>query len=193
MTYPITTTLNRIWACNPCAEGKKRALKAAGKYAPDDEPITYQQIVEAVGFDDALWCCYAEPQHHREWRLFAVWCARQVQPLMTDPRCVQALDAAERHAYGDLTDEGLAVFRKEASWAAPYTPTTFASEADRAAVGAASHDAAFAASYTSNLAAWVATEPYALVFHHRTFTRDFQQTAFIQLVTTGKLPILTKL
>jgi hypothetical protein len=44
----------------------------------------------------------------RELRKFAVWCARQVQHLMTDPRSVAALDVAERHAEGLATDEELA-------------------------------------------------------------------------------------
>ena len=49
----------------------------------------------------------------RELRLFAVWSARQVQHLMTDPRSVAALDVAERHASGEATDEELA-----AAWSA---------------------------------------------------------------------------
>ena len=43
----------------------------------------------------------------RELRKFAVWCARQVQHLMTDARSVAALDVAERHAEGLATDEEL--------------------------------------------------------------------------------------
>ena len=115
-TFPLTTTLNRIWAANPCKEGKKKALRAAGKTAPDDEPITYAQIVEAVGSDEALWCCRAEPQHSRLWRLFAVWCARRVQPADADPRSITALDVAERHANGEASDGELA--RAAASHAA---------------------------------------------------------------------------
>lgn len=115
MTYPLTTTLNRIWACDPCDEGKQRALKAAGKCAPDDEPITFQQIIEAVDLEDALWCCRAEQQHSKEWRLFAVWCARQVQHLMNDQRSLDALDVAERYAHGKATDGEL-----DAAWAAAW-------------------------------------------------------------------------
>jgi len=56
----------------------------------------------------------------RELRKFAVWCARQVQHLMTDPRSVAALDVAERHAEGLATDEELAAARAAgvAAWAA---------------------------------------------------------------------------
>lgn len=118
MSYPLTTTLNRIWACEPCDEGKTRALKAAGKNAPDDEPITYQQIIEAVGIEDALWCCRAEPQYCKEWRLFAAWCARQVQHLMNDQRSIDALDVAELYAHGQATDE-----ERAAAWAAARAAT----------------------------------------------------------------------
>lgn len=133
MTYPLTTTLNRIWACNPCDGGKRRALQATGKNAPDDEPITYQQIVESVGLDDALWCCRAEPQYEREWRLFAVWCARQVQHLMDDERSINALDVVERHAHGEATDEDL-TSAKDAAWDA-------AKDAARAAARSSQRDA----------------------------------------------------
>lgn len=146
-------------------------MKAAGKYAPDDEPITYQQIVEAVGIQDALWCCRAEQQYSREWRLFAVWCARQFQHLMSDQRCIDALDVAERYAYGQATDGELEAAGAAASDAAG--DATWAATAV-----AAAGDAAWAAGWTAT--PWAAAS-------------DDQRAAFIQLVTTGKLPTLTKL
>lgn len=57
----------------------------------------------------------------RELRLFAVWSARQVQHLMTDPRSINALDVAERHVHGQATDEELSASweaAKKAAWAA---------------------------------------------------------------------------
>lgn len=121
----LTTTLNRIRAHHPCKEGWEKLLKGLSKTASDDEPLPFSRIVEINGIDDALWCCRAEPQHDREWRLFAVWCARQVQHLMTDPRSVAAIDVSERYAWGEATDEELATARDaaraaagEAAWAA---------------------------------------------------------------------------
>jgi hypothetical protein len=111
----ITTTLNRIRAHGPCEGGWKKLLTHLGKTAADDEPLPYSVIVESNGLDDALWCCRAEPQYASEWRLFAVWCARQVQHLMKDPRSITALDVAERHAMGQATDEELAAAR-DAAW-----------------------------------------------------------------------------
>ena len=194
MAYPLTTTLNRIWACNPCDEGKRRALRAAGKNAPDDEPITYQQIVEAVGLDDALWCCQAEPQHNREWRLFAVWCARQVQHLMTDERSIAALDVAERHANGEATGEEL-----DAAWAAAWAA---AGAAARAATCASARSAAICA----RAAAWAAAKDAAgaaakdaagaaagaAAWDARAAAMAAQRNAFIQLVTTGELPEIVR-
>lgn len=63
---------------------------------------------------------------------FAVWSARQVQHLMTDPRSLAALDVAERHADGRATDDEL-----HAAWAAAWDAW-----AARVAAGAAAGDAA---------------------------------------------------
>ena len=111
----ITTTLNRIRAHSPCRGGWEKLLRHLGKTHADDEPVPFSVIVASNGLDDALWCCRAEPQHAREWRLFAVWCARQVQRLMTDPRSLAALDVAERFAHGKATQDELSAARG-AAW-----------------------------------------------------------------------------
>ena len=87
----------------------------------------------------------------KELRLFAVWCARQVQHLMPDPRSVAALDVAERHADGKATDVELAEARAAAgdaagaaAWAAARAAAG-AWDAARAAAWAAAWDAAVAA------------------------------------------------
>lgn len=146
----ITTTLNRIRAHGPCREGWEKLLKGLGKTTADDEPLPFARIVEINGLDDALWCCRAEPQHAREWRLFTVWCARQVRHLMTDERSITALDVAERHANGQATDEELAAAwdaAREAAWDA-------AREAARSAAAAAAREAARPA---ADAAAWADT------------------------------------
>ena len=162
--FPLTTTLNRIKACYPCHEGWQAGLRAAGKTEPDDEPISYETILDAVGLEKTLWCCKAEPQHASLWRRYAVWCARQVQHLMIDERSIAALDVAERHANGEATDQEL-----DAAWDA-------ARAAARAAASAAASDAARAASSDAAwAAAWAA-----------------QRNAFIQLVATGELPPIAR-
>ena len=78
----------------------------------------------------------------RDIRLFAVWCARQVQHLMTDPRSIAALDVAERHASNQATDDELAAARA-AAW-----------DAAGDAAGDAAWDAAWDAARTAQ-AAWL--------------------------------------
>ena len=103
----ITTTLNRIREHQPCTDGWAKLLAYLGKTKADDDPLPYAVILKSNGLDDALWCCRAEPQYAKEWRLYAVWCARQVQHLTTDPRSIAAVDVAERFANGEATQAEL--------------------------------------------------------------------------------------
>jgi len=154
----ITTTLNRIRKYGPCREGWEKLLKGLGKTQADDEPLPFARIVEINGLEDALWCCRAEPQHAREWRLFAVWCARQVQHLMEDKRSIAVLDVAERHANGQAADEELAAAR-DAAWEAAREAARAAREAERAAWAAGEAErAARAAREAAQNAAWAAGE-----------------------------------
>ena len=105
----LTTTLNAIRAHSPCVDGWTKLLTHLGKTQADDEPLPFATILDSNGLADALWCCRAAPEHSQTWRLYAVWCARQV----TDP-CA-ALDVAERHANGEATDAELEA-AKYAAW-----------------------------------------------------------------------------
>ena len=145
----ITTTLNRIRDKNPCAPGWEKLLADLGKTMADDEPLTFSRILEINGLNDAVWCMRAEPQHAKEWRLFAVWCARQVKHLITDQKSLDALDVAERHAYGLATDEELAD-ASDAAWA---VANDAASDAAGDAASATASDAAWTAAMD---AAWAA-------------------------------------
>lgn len=122
----ITITLNKIRAHSPCKSGWEKLLRHLGKTHADDEEFPLSVVLDSNGLDDALWCCRCLPEYDREWRLFAVWCARRVQHLMTDPRSIAAIDVAERYAIGDASDDELL-----AAWAAAGT-----------AAGAAAWDAA---------------------------------------------------
>lgn len=141
-----TTTLNAIRAHGPCAKGWTKLLAHLGKTKADDEPLPLLTILDSNGLDDALWCMRAMPEHDQHWRLFAVWCARQVQHLMTDPRSIAALDVAERHARGDATDAELSA-AGAAAWDAARDAAT------RAATRAASC-AASCAAWAARDAAW---------------------------------------
>jgi hypothetical protein len=137
----LTTTLNAIRVHEPCVEGWGKLLAHLGKTGPDDEPVTLATILDSNGFSDALWALRCVTGHDGAIRHYAVWCARQVQHLMSDPRSIAALDVAERYADGLATNDELA-----AAWAA-------AGAAAVAAAGAAARAAAVAA---AGAAAWAA-------------------------------------
>jgi hypothetical protein len=155
----ITTTLNAIRKHKPCIDSWKALLRGLGKTRPDAKPLPFHRIVDIRGLEDALWATRAAPQYDREWRLFAVACARDVQHLMGDPRSVAALDVAERFANGQATQAELDEARgaawaardaaTEAAWAARHAvldtvlPAWAASEAASAAASAAASGRTF--------------------------------------------------
>jgi len=121
------TTLNDIRAHSPCSDGWSKLLNTLGKTKADDEPLSLLTILDSNGLDDALWCARAFKGHDRDFRLFGVWAARQVQHLMTDPRSLNALDVSEQFANGLCDDSARSA----------------AGSAARAAAGAAAGSAAW--------------------------------------------------
>ena len=128
------TTLNKIKEHNPCQDGWETLLKSLNKTEADDDQLRFFHILESNGLEDAIWAMRSAPEYNKEWRLFAVWCARQVQHLMTDERSINAIDVAERYANGLASLEEL-----EAAFAAAW-------DAAWAAARSAARDAAWDAS-----------------------------------------------
>ena len=124
----ITITLQQILAAGPCYDPiAKYGLEKRDR----DVPISFREIAEVAGAQNAIWCfAKALPGHEALKRHFAVDCAERVRHLMKDPRSLQALEVARRHALGQATDEELA-----ARYAA----------AAEAAANAAARDAAWSA------------------------------------------------
>ncbi len=183
MTTPLTTTLAAIRAHGPCEEGWKRLLSHLGKTAADDDQLLMETILDSNGLDDALWCLRAlGDEHHGTFRLYAVWCARQVQHLMSDPRSIYAIDVAERHANGVATDAELYAAR-DAAWAAAWVAARDAAwvaawDAARDAAWVAARDAARDAAWVAaRVAAWDAAWVAA---------RDAQSAKFRQICRAGR-------
>ena len=158
------TTLNKIRAFKPCEDGWKKLLQHLNKTKADDEQLSIITILDSNGMNDALWCLRSVDGYDREIRRYAVWCARQVQHLMTDPRSIAALDVAERYACGHATEDDLRKARDAAEgavWASAGASAGAAWDAARDAAwdaaGAAARDAAGAAWD----AAWAAVEDAA--------------------------------
>ena len=163
----IYTTLNKIRDKHPCDKGWVKLLKSLGKKEADDEPLSLETILHSNGIADALWVTRTLPEHSKKWRLYAVWCARQVQHHMTDERSVAALDTAEAYANGLVSDAELEAARAATSRAAR--------EASREASWAAAWEAAWAA---SREAAWKAAWEAA-----REAAREVQSKEFLRLIS----------
>ena len=145
----ICTTLNKIRDAEPCEEGWKKLLKHLNKKKADSKPLPLSVILEINGLDDTFWAFRTLPEYNNLWRKFAVWCARQVQHLMTDQRSLDALDVAWRHSEGEATDGELAVAQDAAEDAAWYVVGATARAAARAATRAAAGDAVWAAAWAT--------------------------------------------
>jgi len=120
------------------------------KFLPETWSGTIIDIldIKECSFEDRLWVIlHTEFVSDKLMRLFAVWCARQVQHLMTDARSITALDVAEKFANGLATKDEL--------FAARYAARTAARDA---ALDAA-RDAAW---YAASDAAWYAARDAAL-------------------------------
>lgn len=158
---PITITLQKIRDAHPCPSGWEKLLKAKAGVGMDAE-FPLSDVLDSNGLDDTLWCMRCLPEHESLWRLYAVWCARQVQHLMKDKRSIDALDVAERYARGLATDAEIdaacnaaRAALDAAAWAARAAAWA-AAEAARAASGAAA-EAARAAARDAARDAWAAS------------------------------------
>ena len=160
----MKTTLNKIRAHSPCKDGWEKLLKSLNKTGPDDEPLDLLTILDSNGLDDTLWCLRAVEGHEKEIRLYAVWCARQVQHLMKDDRSIEALDIAENYANGLASEKELAAAwsAANAAWAAAWSAANAARATTWAATSAAASAAAWdATSAATSAAAWAANAAWA--------------------------------
>ena len=167
----ITTTLNRIYACDPCNSGWDKLLAYLGKTEPDDEPLPYAVIVESNGIADAQWAMRCEPDHALIWQRYAIWCARRVVCHSTDRRVTAALDAAEGYLDGTVSIEKL----KEAAAAAKAAACAAAARTEAGAAWAEA-GAAWAEAWAAKAAAVAAAEA-------RDAELNAQRTEFLRIVS----------
>lgn len=161
----MQTTLKKIRAHSPCTSGWTRLLTFLGKTKVDDEALLLSTVLQSNGLNDTLWCLRAVDGFEREKRLFAVWCARQVQRPITDPRNLAALDVVEQFANGQASLKELGAARDaawaardaaNAAWAARDAAANAANAANAAANAAWANaaDAAIDAAWAAANAAW---------------------------------------
>jgi hypothetical protein len=143
-------TIETIRSFNPCYD--------PSKYLPEDWSGTVIDLLDRkdIPFQDRLWViCRNDFLSDKLMRLFAVWCARQVQHLTNDERSARAIDTAEAFAHGNATQEDLAAAwaaARDAAWDAAWA---VARAAARDAAWAVARDAAWAAARD---AAWAAAD-----------------------------------
>ena len=144
----MKTNLNKIKAAGACTNGYKKLLKALGKTASDDEPITISYIVDSNGAADAIWCLRTVDAFQQEKQLFAIWCARQVQHFCNHSTKIK-LDELELKIAGkvltanSLPDAAVYADSADSAYAAVAAVSAYAAAA--AAVSAYAADASDAA------------------------------------------------
>lgn len=207
----LSTTLNKIYSLSPNDYKWMELLNYLRKTQPDDEALNFHNILESSGLNFALWCCQSLPEHDKHWRLYAVWCARQVKHLMTVEQSVSALNVAERYANGQATQEEMEKARVAAKRAAVMTASTGVTVANSSAkaaagtteliAGLAARDAACSAADAASIAAGnkafnsIPWSPDEFVYYcesngafdsarHATLllTREAQQAEFLRVV-----------
>jgi len=137
----------KLISLDACEEGIAEAMKYS----------TPQEAWEKVEPLNLIWI-FIEIADDKTKHLFALWSARQVQHLMTDPRSIAALDVKEKWLKGEATDEELKIALEAARYARAAAADAAARAAARAAATAA---AAYAAGYAADAAAYYAADAAA--------------------------------
>ena len=99
----IMITLKQFKSHFLCQQSWRKLLAYLGKTKSDDEPFPASVGLDACGIEDTLWASRYFPEYDNLWRLYAIWCAKQVAHLLTDKRSKRALVIAERFALGRAT------------------------------------------------------------------------------------------
>ena len=147
MFHTTFKALHDAGACSDRYHHLARALGGIRKYGRT-APITLLQILDANGFDDALWALRACPGAERFARELACDYAEHVLPIFErecpdDTRPRVAIDVVRRYARGDATEDELAAAGAAAGAAARAAAWAAADDAWAAtdAARAAAHDA----------------------------------------------------
>ena len=120
----LTTTLSEIRKHGPCPEGWATLLASLNKASADDESLTLLSILDSNGIKDAIWALRAvDSKYDNAIRLFACFCAKYSLDIFEnefpdDKRPRQAIETAERFAYGQATKDELAAAEAAAEAAA---------------------------------------------------------------------------
>lgn len=153
----LTTTLNRIRACEPCRPGWRKLLDYLGKDFDPDAEINLLTLLDSNNVPDLLWTLQATVQDSRRVASqLAIEFAEQALPMFErrypdDARPRRAIQAARDYLDGKIAVEELRAARSDAAYAA--YDAVYAAYADHAAYDAVyAADAAYAAAYSADAA-----------------------------------------
>lgn len=163
----MNITYQQIKSFKPCYDPVEIGMPDYYSAKISDFITEYRDKARAKA--DILWVLLRnEFLSDKELRLYAVWCARQVQHLMIDQRSINALDVAERYANGLATDYELTSAREAATAASARRAAMASTEswsAERAAEWAAEREltvsAWAAATAAATAASWAARKAAA--------------------------------
>ena len=115
----LTTTLNKIRACSPCASGWQTLLKHVGKDFDPDAEINLLTVLESNGVADMLWTLRATDHSKRVASQLAIEFAEQALPIFekrrpNDERPRKAIQAARDYLDGKISLEELRSCRSHA-------------------------------------------------------------------------------
>ena len=116
----LTTTLNKIRACGPCASGWKTILKHVGEDFDQDAEINLLTILESNGVADMLWTLRATDQDSKRIASqLAIEFAEQTLLIFekrspNDARPRNAIQAARDYRDGKISLEELRACRSHA-------------------------------------------------------------------------------
>lgn len=99
----LITSLNKIYLRSPEEIHWSTLLALFGKTKPDDEELSFRQILERSSAHFALTCCQYAPEFDTIWRRYAISRARQVEHLMRSEESRTAVKVAERFVNGQCT------------------------------------------------------------------------------------------
>ncbi len=162
----LHTTFALLRKQGACESGYRKLAKRLGgvRTYGRNQLIPLSVVLDSNGISYAIWCLGSTTEPcDRFARLLAVNFVRQVLHLMTDPRSLAALDAAERRAWGKATDKEIMTTRVAASDAARGSGR-YSAEAVAAWAAVATctlGDASKAARIAASCAAWAAANAAA--------------------------------
>ena len=158
----LTTTLNKIRACSPCASGWQTLLKHVGKDFDPDAEINLLTILESNGVADMLWTLRATDQDSkRVASQLAIEFAATTLPIFekrrpNDERPRKAIQAARDYLDGKISLEQLRASRQAGAHTDAYAADAADAYAADAAYAYAAAAAAAAAAYAAAADAYAA-------------------------------------